>query len=612
MDAEERPGVNSLIQILPDAVANQIAAGEVVQRPASVIKELMENSVDSGADLIEVIVKEGGVSFIQVHDNGCGMSETDARLCFERHATSKIRNSEDLFEIHTKGFRGEALASILAVAQVSLVTRRKQDPHGTNIRAEASKILSQEPTAAEPGTSITIKNLFFNVPARRKFLKSEKIELRHIIEEFQRVALAHPGISFALYDNHRALYRMDAGNLRQRLVQVFGAALNEKLVPVSENTDLVRVSGFLVKPEFAKKTRGEQYFFVNDRYIKSSYLHHAISKAYEDLLPQDTIPGYFIYLEVEPSRMDINIHPTKTEVKFEDESMIYAVLRSAVRQALGKFYVTPSLDFDRETAFEFQRPDPDKEIHAPEIKVNTSYNPFEKEKRKEGPKFGITDQFYAPMEPSVVLGNSDFAQPTLISHQAEEEMPFRYFQINQQYIVTRYAGELVIIDQHRAHERVLYERLIEQMQQQQAASQQLLYPETLEFDPSEISLLEEMIPLLQKLGFDIDLLGISAVVVRGVPPDAMGYPVRVLLEEMLEQYMHAPSVLKQQKDEVVARSLASRMAVRNGIVLDTMEAANLVKDLFKCKMPYVALNGRPVVMQLSREELDERFGYKGR
>lgn len=589
----------SLIQILPDAVANQIAAGEVVQRPASVVKELMENAVDAGATLVEVIVKEGGVAFIQVHDNGCGMSETDARLCFERHATSKIRTSEDLFDIHTKGFRGEALASILAVSQVTLVTRRKQDPHGTCIRAEASAIQVQEPTAAEPGTSFTVKQLFYNVPARRKFLKAERIEMRHILEEFQRIALAHPGISFSLYEDRKAIFRLEAGNLRQRLVQMFGAPLNEKLVPVSEETDLVKVTGFLVKPEFAKKSRGEQYFFVNDRFIKSQYLHHAVNKACEELLPPNTFPGYFIYLEVEPARIDINIHPTKTEVKFEDESMIYAVLRSSIRQALGRYHVAPSLDFDQETAFQFPSSKGSGTIHPPQVQVNPQFNPFEKKEK------GLR-QPWETFFPEENKTQAPQAIPTL-NLDLDEDQPFRFFQIKQHYLITSLGGALVVIDPHRAHERILYERWISQLTQETAASQQSLFPETLEFPPADMSVLEDMMPWLRQLGFDIELLGISAVVIRGVPPEATILPVRVILEDLLQQFLHAPSSLKQQKRELLARSLAGKMALRNGIILDAAEAKKLVKDLFSCKMPFVSVHGKPIVQEFTLTDLDERF-----
>ena len=589
----------SLIQILPDAVANQIAAGEVVQRPASVIKELVENAVDAGATLIEVIVKDGGVSFIQVHDNGCGMSETDARLSFERHATSKIRTSEDLFDIHTKGFRGEALASILAVSQVTLVTRRKQDPHGTCIRAEASSILSQEPTAAEPGTSFTVKQLFYNVPARRKFLKAERIEMRHILEEFQRIALAHPGIAFSLYEDRKPIFRLEAGNLRQRLVQMFGAPLNEKLVPVTEETDLVKVTGFLVKPEFAKKSRGEQYFFVNDRFIKSQYLHHAVNKACEELLPPDTFPGYFLYLEVDPSRIDINIHPTKTEVKFEDESMIYAVLRSSVRQALGRYHVAPSLDFDQETAFQFPTTKGEGMVQPPQVQVNPNFNPFEKQDK--GPRQPWETFFPEETTPTPV------ATVPMLDLEEEEDQPFRFFQIKQQYLVTSVGGALVVIDPHRAHERILYEKWMSQLAEETSASQQTLFPETLEFLPADITVLEEMMPWLRQLGFDIDLLGISAVVIRGVPPEATALPVRVILEDILQQFLHAPSSLKQQKRELLARSLAGKMAVRNGIVLDAAEAKQLVKDLFACKMPFVSVHGKPIVQEFTLADLDERF-----
>jgi DNA mismatch repair protein MutL len=585
------------IKILPDNIANQIAAGEVLQRPANAVKELMENAIDASADFVEVIVKEGGTTFIQVHDNGSGMSETDARRCFERHATSKISKSEDLFDIHTKGFRGEALASIAAVGRVTLVTRRKEDPNGTCVQAEDSKVISQEPTAAEPGTSFTIKMLFYNVPARKKFLKSPKQELRHLQEEFLRIALAHPEIGFTLYDDRKLLYKFEAGSLKQRLAGVYGQGILSRLIHVTEESPLINIDGFILKPEFAKKNRGEQYFFVNKRFIKSPYFHHAIAKATEELLPPDTFPGYFIFLSVDPARLDVNIHPTKTEVKFEDEQMLYTILRASVRRALGTYHLNAELNFETETAF----PLPTNQIsniHSgaispPKIGSNPNFNPFKQE------QVNFTDF-------KTELKESDFRkhpqqpnnQPVLIAPSSAVE-PFKFIQFKNKYIVTELNNELVIVDQRRAHERILFEKFEERLQHQAGNSQLLMFPEIVEFNPSDMHAVEEMIPVLQKMGFHLELIGMNGVSVFGLPPEASDHPPKVLLLKLLEEYIHAPTTLRKERDAYLSKLLATKLALRSGIVFDTREAESLMHDLMKCKMPYVSISGKPIFYSIS-------------
>jgi len=604
------------IQILPDSVANQIAAGEVIQRPASAVKELVENAIDAGATEIRLTFRDGGKNFIQVADNGTGMSETDARMSFERHATSKIRKADDLFAIKTKGFRGEALASVAAVAKVNLKTRREEDKFGTQIDIEGSDVILQEPCSCPKGTVFTIRSLFYNVPARRKFLKSDAIETRHIIDEFQRVALAHPEISFQLWNGENAVYQLDAGTFRQRIVALFGNGYNEKVVPVEEQTDLVKIYGFIVKPEFARKTRGEQFFFVNDRFIKSPYLHHGVANAFEELLPKEEHPGYFIKLEVDPDRIDINIHPTKTEVKFEDERVLYAILRSAVRQALGKYNITPTLDFEKETAFDFPFRKRIEDVPQPGVMVNPGYNPFHTDaspsrsagfSRKE-----MDDEpdgwLRAPLKtiqpvpeelPGTLLDEHEFAGTGLENLQ--------FFQLLNRYIVAGSRQGLLLIDQHRAHERIIYERLIEALEKQGAASQMELFAETLHFNPADMPVVMEMMDELKRMGFDMEPFGPNALVIRGIPADAVGHDVKQLIESLLEQYKSVQRMLRPERRDQLARILANRMAVRSGMVLNKLETERMIAELFQCKMPYVSPNGKPVLFSLTPDELDDKF-----
>ena len=492
--------MSSIIQLLPDHVANQIAAGEVVQRPASVVKELLENAVDAKATDIKLIIKYAGKSLVQVIDNGLGMSITDSRLCFERHATSKIRQAEDLFSLHTKGFRGEALASIAAIAHVEMKTKQDQEELGTHIIIEGSKFVSQEPTVLPKGTSFSVKNLFFNIPARRNFLKSETVEMRHIVDEFQRVALAHPNIYFTMYHNGSEHFNLPNSNYRQRIVTIFSGKTNEKLVPVQEETEIVNIQGFVGKPEFSKKNRGEQFFFVNDRYIKSGYLHHAVMSAFDGLLKDGAQPTYFLYLNVPPNTIDINIHPTKTEIKFDDEHALYAILRSAIKHSLGQFNVAPILDFDRDpnldTPYEYKN----ATANYPKVEVDNNYNPFSDEKpnkhffgnnnyKKQESNTSWESLYVGLKQDTQDVSNftfeNDEVTASLFDEKEEEQTINRTYQIHKKYIVSPIKSGMVIMDQQRAHQRVLYEQFLRNMTVKQASSQQLLFPLQLYFSSNE-------------------------------------------------------------------------------------------------------------------------------
>lgn len=599
-----------IIQILPDAIANQIAAGEVIQRPASAVKELMENSVDAGAGKIMVIVKEGGKSFIQVSDDGKGMSETDARLCFERHATSKIRKADDLFAIRTKGFRGEALASIAAVAKVTLKTRRPEDTLGTHIEIEASELVLQEPCNIPSGTVFTVKSLFYNVPARRKFLKSDAVEMRHILDEFNRITLAHPEIEFHLYNNQSPVYRLECGTFRQRIVQIYGANYNDRLVPVAEDTDLVRINGFIVKPEFARKTRGEQFFFVNDRFIKNSYLHHAVVSAFSDLIASESHPGYFIKLEVNPNQLDVNIHPTKTEVKFEDERFIYAILRSCIRRALGKYNIAPTLDFDSEPAFDIPLKKNIHQVKPPQITVNPGYNPFAERpaggfKKMEGllpaespEQVPVSHEIFIPEECQQIQTTTSFDEDTV---------HLNYFQLMNKYIVVGTDQGLFIIDQHRAHERVIFDRIAEAIKKNKIPPQMELFPETLQLSEADACLMNEMLEDLQCMGFDIEPFGTNTYLIRGIPADSAGHQPLSLIEGLLEDFRNQQKLNRTDRRQRILIALANKMAIKSGVILNRMEAEQLVADLFHSTMPYTSPTGKPILFRMSLEELDEKF-----
>ena len=619
-----------IIQILPDAVANRIAAGEVVSRPAAAVKELLENAIDAGATHITLVVREGGKALMQVIDNGKGMSENDARMSFERHATSKIKDPDDLFRIQTKGFRGEALASIAAIAKVELKTRQPDAETGTRVVIEGSEFMLSEPCATPVGTVVSIKNLFFNVPARRKFLKSDPVETKHIMEEFVRVALAHADIGFEMTNNGQTVYRLEPGNLRQRIVGVLGNNHNDKLVPVDEKTDVVTISGFIVKPEFSKKTRGDQYFFANHRFIKSGYLNHAVEAAFDGLLPKECHPGYFLFLDLNPEEMDINIHPAKTEVKFSDERSIYHILSSAVKQGLGKYNIAPSLDFERETSFDFAPVKDISMLKMPEISVNPAYNPFEEERKsaKGGNNYtppekterernnlnnwkNLYNEFdkFEPAEPTFIPSAPSAQNEALFDADegTDDFMRASYFQMEGKYLITSIKSGLVVIDQHRAHERVLYERLMHAAEKGHPPIQQSLFPETIDFTPIDFELLKEVWDELRAIGFDMEMFGGNTVIVRGIPADLPEQNVQKLIEELMERFKHNASELKADKNHTVIRALADKMAVKYGTRLSKPEAEALIADLFSCAHPYTAPDGKPTLLTLPLTELDEKF-----
>ncbi len=613
-----------IIKLLPDHVANQIAAGEVVQRPASVVKELLENAIDAGGATIKLIVKDGGKTLVQVVDDGMGMSETDARLSFERHATSKIRKAEDLFALNTKGFRGEALASIAAIAHVEMQTRPENREVGTHIKIEGSKIIFQEAIAAPLGTSIAVKHLFFNIPARRNFLKSNQVELRHIIDEFQRVALAHPNISFHMYHNGSETFHLPRTSFRLRIANVFGDRTNAKLVPVEEKTKVVHVSGFVTKPEFAKKSRGEQFFFVNDRFIKSPYLHHAVVSAFEGLIRGDSHPGYFLNLKVDPASIDINIHPTKTEVKFDDEHTLYALLRSAIKHSLGQFNVMPVLDFESDQNLEVPYSYKDREAPLPKVTVDAGFNPFTEDtphvpSRWGNPKkdIGAWESIYVGMEESQMekegpFGNVHFESDTItgsIFETATEnlESATTTFQLRRKYIVTTIKSGMVVIDQSRAHQRVLYERFLRNGTLNGAVSQQLLFPLELSFSKADVALLEEMKESLMTIGFLFHAFNEDSVQITGVPVMVNESEVGMVLDQLVSDFQLEVDGDSFSQTDMISKTLAKTLCVKTGELLESSSRLALVNDLFACKESRVSPFNKPIYVTISEDEIDRKF-----
>tara|TARA_R110000868_G_scaffold79996_5_gene227294 strand:+ start:1640 stop:3502 length:1863 start_codon:yes stop_codon:yes gene_type:complete len=618
--------MSSIIQLLPDHVANQIAAGEVVQRPASVVKELLENAVDANASDIKLIIKEAGKALVQVIDNGKGMSVTDSRLCFERHATSKIRQAEDLFSLDTKGFRGEALASIAAIAHVEMKTKQDQEELGIQIIIEGSKFVAQDAAVLPNGTSFAVKNLFFNIPARRNFLKSDTVEYRHIIDEFHRVALAHPSIYFTFYHNGSEMFNLPASTLRQRIVNIFSGKTNEKLVPVQEETEIVTIQGFVSKPEFAKKSRGEQFFFVNDRFIKSGYLHHAVMAAYEGILRDGAQPSYFLYLTVPPNTIDINIHPTKTEIKFDDEHALYAILRSSIKHSLGQFNVAPVLDFDRDSNLDTPYNYKDLKGETPTIQVDSTFNPFSDDKVN---KHYASASAYRKPEPtasweSLYVGlkqeshfqsaATDFTFETeeitgsLFNDEEVEHAVQNVYQIHKKYIVSPIKSGMVIVDQQRAHQRVLYEQFLTNMTVQQASSQQLLFPLDLFFSSSEMDLIEELKLSLVNTGFVFEETTDNAhIVISGIPVNVTESEVSMVLEQLLSDLEDGIPENSFSQNDTIAKSMAKSLAVKTGTSLTVKEQENLVNGLFACKDPNVSPFQKPTFITMRVEDLDKKF-----
>ncbi len=619
--------MSDIIQLLPDHVANQIAAGEVVQRPASVVKELLENAIDAKATHIQLLVKEAGKTLVQVIDNGTGMSVTDARLSFERHATSKISSAEDLFQLNTKGFRGEALASIAAIAHVELKTKRDEDELGTLIKIEGSQVTSQENVVTPKGSSIAVKNLFFNIPARRNFLKSDQVEMRHIMDEFQRVALVHPDIAFSMYHNGSDVYELRSSNFRQRIVAVFGKKANEKLVPVNEDTEIVKITGFVLKPEFAKRSRGEQFFFVNDRFIKSAYLNHAVTAAFEGLLKDKAYPGYFLKLQVDPKTIDINIHPTKTEIKFDNEHDLYAIIRSAVKHSLGQFQIAPILDFQRDASMDTPYAHHQKNVSAPTIEVDRSFNPFANEVRSASKNKGFVSKSYPKKttenwEALYVGLDSKMAMPATdevtMSFESEETTGSFFeddaitqeqitLQIQNKYIISKIKNGVMVINQHRAHERILFEEFLQHITINEAVSQQLLFPEKINVTPSEISFLKEVQSVLESTGFIFSKIADETVEISGVPVSITNDNATIIITDLLATAAQETITTESLHATLVAKSLAKSLAIKSGKKMNNQEQENMVNRLFACKEPTVSPTNKPIFITYSTTDFDKKL-----
>jgi DNA mismatch repair protein MutL len=594
-----------IIKLLPDSVANQIAAGEVIQRPASVVKELMENSVDAQAGSIKVIIKDSGRTLIQVIDDGTGMSETDARLSFERHATSKISSAQDLFEIRTKGFRGEALASIAAVSMVELRTRKAGDDSGTLIIINGSRVETQEPCSCPAGSSFSVKNLFFNIPARRKFLKSENTEMRHIIVEFQKIVIAHPEIRFLLFHNENEIYNLGTGNFRQRIIGVFGKQINNDLITLETPTTLINIKGFIGKPENARRTYGEQFFFVNNRFMKHPYFHKAVIEAYQNILPPEAIPSYFVFMEIDPASIDINIHPTKTEIKFEDERSIWQILMASVKEALGRFNIVPSLDFDNEALIDIPVRSSFRNIpDSPSIEIDPRYDPFAGDERMANQN-RIIDRFekenYSNWEKLYSALERDEPGP------ARMETERKFFQIKNKYVVCPVKSGLMLIDQKRAHERILYERFLDNLNSNRSISQTELYPVTIELNPADIFILKEIEDDIRLLGFNFQLSDNNVISITGRPSEIGSADPVMLLEILLEEFKKTQSDPATGIREKVASAMAGASAIPYGKALLKNEMEDLFDTLFTCKAPNYSPKGKPVINIFTLEEIDKRL-----
>lgn len=603
--------MNSIIRLLPDALANQIAAGEVVQRPASVVKELLENSVDAGSKSICLIVKDAGRTLLQVIDDGKGMSEVDARMCFERHATSKLYSTEDLFNIKTMGFRGEAMASIGAVAQVEMKTRRQEDELGTCIHIEGSEILAQEVVHTSVGTNTMVKNLFFNVPARRNFLKSDMVENKHILDEFSRVALAHPETAFYYTQNTTEIYHLPIAKLSQRIVNMYGNQYKQNLIPCEEETPLLKIWGYIGKPEFARKTRGEQFFFVNRRFIKNSYLHFAVADAFQNLIAENYHPFYVLFIEIDPKKIDINVHPTKTEIKFEDERTIHGILSAAVRKALGSNSITPSLDYEPRTFFsDFQ---PSKSTHV-EL-IDKGFTPTlrqipPKKIDQDWQKLydGLSTPNISEPEDTELLVLSSQANDDVLQNTEKEERNSFLVQLHGCYILTPVKSGLMIIHQERAHERILFEKFLQHLNQKHGTSQQLLFPIRIQLPPADFMLVMEIEKDLLALGFSISSLGGNTIAVNGIPADIVAGDEKTLLEDLLQQFKHNKKDLNLPLQENLARSMAKRCCVRKNATLVREELQSIIDQLFACENPNYTPTGDKIVAIWSKQNLGELFG----
>ena len=577
-----------IIQLLPEHVTNQIAAGEVIQRPASAVKEILENSLDAGANNIQLYIKDSGKTLIQIIDNGCGMSVEDAKICFKRHATSKIKTSNDLFEIQTMGFRGEALASIAAISHVEMKTKLHNNELGTKLKIEGGIIKNCEECNLLEGTSIKIKNIFYNIPARRKFLKSDKVEMQHIIESFIRIAISHPNIKLQLFHNDTEIFHLNKSNFRQRIVNIMGIKKNEVLVPINEETSIVKITGFIGKPESAKKTRGEQYLYVNNRFIKSPYFNHAINKAYKDLIPEKYFPSFFIKLETSPKLIDINIHPTKTEIKFEDEKSIYAIIQATTRRSLGQYNIAPSIDFSQEVSFDLSHTESKtKTIKQPKIRIDKDYNPFktsfiQPEKEKN-------------LQIEIKKLNGKDIEPSLNS-----------LQINKQYIAYTSEEGLILIHQERAHKRIIFEELKRKMSKKEKISQNLIFPEKLNFNSKDIRLIIDLKEKLNKIGFSFSQIEDNSISISSIPIECDGKNIQAIIESLIEQYK-INNILETEESEKLIIHLANSMSISNNKKLSQQEMEELRRKLSKCQQPNTCPQGKKIILNLKKNEIEKYF-----
>lgn len=621
--------MSDLIKLLPDHIANQIAAGEVVQRPASVVKELIENAIDSGATKIQLIAKDGGKTLVQVIDNGCGMSDIDARMCFERHATSKIQSADDLFHLQTKGFRGEAMASISAVSHVELKTKLVDKELGTKVIIEGSKVISQEPCSCASGTSVSVKNLFFNIPARRNFLGSNTTEYKHVLNEFLRVALVHHDITFTFHHNGDLIYNLPQSGLRQRIVHIYGKNYNNRLVPVNEETDIFKVTGFVTKPEFSRSSRDQMFLFVNNRYFKDRYFNHAIQQAFEGMIPSNKFPAYFLYFEVPTESIDVNVHPTKTEIKFENRQEIYSILRSSIKQALGKFNVAPTIDFNQESSFDIPALKKGERIRVPEIKVNPNFNPFDTVKVTQSSGFSSSrkseikpnpsewENFYegaknevSSQQNQLNLNTDEVILPSKMDSENDfdniinEKAPY---QLHQKYIISPIKTGFIMIDQYRAHSRILFDELMANWSDDNIKSQQLLFPEEFELSATEMVYLNELRPQLIKIGFDIKIFENKKVKVTAVPTYIEHQSAKQVIEELLNNFKENSIEEDADFKTICIRTFANAKAIKKGTNLTVAEMQNLIDELFACANPQISPNGKKIMLTYHLDDIIKKF-----
>lgn len=625
--------MSDLIKLLPDHIANQIAAGEVVQRPASVVKELIENAIDAGASKINLIAKDGGKTLIQVIDNGCGMSDIDARMCFERHATSKISKADDLYHLQTKGFRGEAMASIAAIAHVELKTKLHNQDLGTLIVNEGSVISNQEPCSASNGTSISVKNLFFNIPVRRNFLGANMTEYKHVLNEFIRIALVHNEVTFTFHHNGDEVYNLPPVGLRQRIVHVYGKNYNNRLVPVNEETDIFKVSGFVTKPEFARSSRDQMYLFVNNRYFKDTYFNHAIQSAFEGMVASKKFPSYFLYFEVPTDSIDVNVHPTKTEIKFENRKEIYSILRSSIKQALGQFNISPTIDFEQENSLNVPSLKKGEMVDAPTIKLNPEYNPFNSTNNSQtsNVKTSFTPSSRSEIKPDVNSWENYYEASKSASKDAEIQLGFEAsessdtvvipskmdntfesstkapYQLHEKYIISPIKNGFIMIDQYRAHARILFDNLMNNWSGDTVKSQQLLFPEEFEVSATDMVYLKEIEGKLKEVGFDFEIKNKKSVCVTGIPVDYENESAKQLIEGVLTKYKESQIEEDVDFKEICAKAFANAKAIKKGVKLTIEEMKHLIDELFACQNPQSSPNGKKIIVTYHIDEITKKF-----